>query len=462
MKFSSNPVEEHEEVPLADGGAWETMTQNWREREEKGAHNACVEPGERAYVVCVVLKDARFPPARRDEILGLVKAQGSVIVGDEIARITDPDPRALFRCGRAQEIALQARERGAEVLIVDAELSPSQCRNLEDMTGLQVRDREAVILHVFQRHIKTRRARIQVEIAHLEYLRPRIRGLGLEMDQQAGGVVSSKGAGETASELLARQLDSRLVVLRKQFLKIAKEGEAQRKRRQESKKISLVGYTNAGKTSLMNSLTEAGLSAQDSPFETLDTTSRSLTRYGGDVVISDTVGFIRNLPERLFASFESTLAEIQESDLLVLVVDISSPEASLHLRTTREMLTRLSADSIPCVLVFTKIDQCQSLPPRQWLRVLCAGQPHVVLNSHDLEEVGELRELLIREVRKCEFFGEVYVPYLATEAMNLVYAHAQVLASEAQEEGLLFTVEMDQRWHKRIEEACQLGAVACL
>jgi GTP-binding protein HflX len=184
-------------------------------------------------------------------------------------------------------------------------------------------------------------------MAHLEYLRPRIRGIGLDMDQQAGGLMNARGPGETGSELLARQLDGRLTELRRQCTRLERAGQTQRSGRSSCKRIALVGYTNAGKTSLMNGLTAAGLSARDVPFETLDTTSRCLTRHGGDVLLSDTVGFIRRLPARLLASFETTLAEIREASLLAMVVDLSDPEWAMHADTTEAVLERLEAAEIP-------------------------------------------------------------------------------------------------------------------
>jgi GTP-binding protein HflX len=241
-----------------------------------------------------------------------VESQGDRVVAAEVHELHRPDPRTLIRSGVAARIGSQARDLGADLLVIDAELSPSQTRNLEDATGLRVADREAVILNVFERHATTPRARAQVELAHLEYLRPRIRGIGLDMDQQAGGVMGSRGSGDTASELLARNLDDRLVELRRRLEQISRTDAERRRRRTRAFRVALAGYTNAGKTSLMNALCDAGLSARDRPFETLDTTTRCLTRHGGDVLLSDTVGFIRRLPDRLFASFQSTMAEISE------------------------------------------------------------------------------------------------------------------------------------------------------
>ena len=318
MKFYSQPVPEHREVPLADDGLWEEMVETWSARDA----DIAPENGEtRVYVLSVGQeRDPMIREAQLAEILSLVKAEGHTVVGHEIYHLTKPRPRTLIGKGTSREAAKRARDLGATMLVLDAELTPSQMRNLEDEADIAVADREGVILNVFLRHARSRHARIQVEIARLEYLRPRIRGVGIDMDQQMGGVAGSRGPGETASELMARQLDDRLAELRKANVKLRKAGENRRRNRHDCRQISLVGYTNAGKTSLMNALTDGDFSSADQPFETLDTVSRSLSRHGGHVVLSDTVGFIRRLPERLLESFESTLAEARESSLLAAVV----------------------------------------------------------------------------------------------------------------------------------------------
>jgi GTP-binding protein HflX len=447
MQFDSKAIDEHNEVPLPDEGRFEELVQQWQQIGDRGA-----SPGQdRSYVVSVAV-DREIPSsAAHEEILGLVRAQGDAIVGHEYAKLARPDPRSLFRRGRAQEIADRAKQCGANLLIVNAELSPSQSRNLEDATGLQVRDREAVILNVFQRQVKTRKARIQVEIAHLQYLRPRIRGLGLEMDQQAGGVVGSRGPGETASELLARQLDGRLAQLRKSFADVCRDSDVQRQGRSACRKIALVGYTNAGKSSIMNALTHANLSAANRPFETLDTTSRCLTRHGGDLLLSDTVGFIRNLPSRLLASFESTLAEIQEASLLAVVLDAADPEALLHLQTTSEMLHKLKAQDIPRLYVLNKIDllpgPLEDTPLWHQLR----HHRYVSCSCLDPKSVEALREALLAAGRQGQVRTRVFVPYSATRATALVYSKCRVMRAAPGDSGIEFTVEAEARWIKRIE-----------
>lgn len=449
MQFDSKPVEEHNDAPSADNHEWEKLVTHWQEREEGQGSDATEQ---RCYVVTVSLQAEKPSPARAREILALVKAQGGVVVGEESSRLRKPDPRALFGSGVASALADRARSFGANTLVVDALLTPSQSRNLEDYTGLAVRDREAIILNVFQLHARSRKARIQVEIAHLQYLRPRIRGLGLEMDQQAGGIVGSRGPGETASELLARQLDGRLAVLRRAFAQIATGSEAQRKRRASCTSIALVGYTNAGKTTIMNALTQANLSAANQPFETLDTTSRSLSRYGGDVLVSDTVGFIRELPERLFASFSSTLAEVNSAALLAMVVDISDEEHCMHFAQTHEVLARLGAEHIPRFYIFTKTDLCTKVPDKAYLAGLCHGHPSLCYSTANPHAATPLlREKLLRAARTTHTRRILYIPYSHTRATQLVYAHCRVLAAKPESAGMLFTIEAANRWIEAIE-----------
>jgi GTPase len=438
MKFHSLPLEEHAEVPLADAGRLEDLVSHWT-RDDAAARpagrNAC-------YVVSVQRRTGGAgSDARLDEMVGLVETQGDRVVGREICWLERPDPRTLIRGGVAQRLAERARACGADLLVLDAELTPSQARNLEVATGIALCDREAVILNVFERHAATRRARIQVAIAHLEYLRPRIRGIGLNMDQQTGANPGGRGPGETASELLARQLDGRLADLRSRLARLERSDAEERRHRRHCARVVLVGYTNAGKTSLMNALTHAGLSSRDRLFETLDTTSRALSRHGGDVLLSDTVGFIRDLPDRLFASFASTLAEVVEASLLLVVLDVSSPEIDAHLRTTHEVLEQLGAADVPRLVVFNKTDVLEAPVDPAQLAALSAGHPHIALSSQDPAAVGVLRQAILERVRAHHRVREVFVPYGEAEIVGRIYARCRVLESTATPTGTQFVIE---------------------
>lgn len=439
MKFHSQPIAEHHEVPLADDGRFEQLVQTWQVR----APGATAAAGSNACYL-LSLHDSAEPhvqAAQLAELRGLVEAQGDAIVGAESQVLRKKDPRTFVSTGVAERAAAAARAADANMLVVDAELSPSQARNLEDLTGFAVCDREAVILNVFRRHASTKRAALQVEIAQLEYLRPRIRGIGLNMDQQMGGSNKARGPGETASELLARRLDKRLSELRSRLVQLKQTDRAQRKHRQDAARVALVGYTNAGKTSLMNALTDAGLSARDRPFETLDTTSRALSRHGGDVLLSDTVGFIRRLPERLLASFESTLAAVSEATLLLVVLDASDPEAATHLDTTLRMLTRLGADEVPRLLVFNKWDKCATDTSDALVSgVIGAGEDCVQVSAHDAISADALRTEILRRVRHHEPEREFFVAYDNVALTKYLYANCRISRTEATDAGTTFTL----------------------
>jgi GTP-binding protein HflX len=440
LKFASKAISEHSEVPLADDGRLEELVAHWSERQP--GHAVDDAEASASYVVSVgAERDPLVRAAQMAEIVALVQGQGARVVGQEVCHLSDPDPRTLLGKGTAQGIASRARSHGATMLVLDAELSPSQTRNLEDAAGIPICDREAVILNVFLRHARTRRARIQVEIAQLDYLRPRIRGVGLDMDQQAGGMARARGPGETASELLARKLDGRLEELRKALRRLETSGRTQRRQRDACKRMVLVGYTNAGKTSLMNALTAAGLSARDMPFETLDTTSRCLTRHGGEVVLSDTVGFIRRLPERLLESFESTLAEIAEASLLVIVLDLADQEKELKLRTTLELVEKIGATDVPRFYVFNKVDRLAARPDASELARWSEGHPWAALSTRDTMAVDDLRGALLRAVRRADEELTTFVPYESADVLALVYGKCRVLGSVAEEEGLTLRIQ---------------------
>lgn len=450
LKVRSTPISEHAEAPLADDGQLETLVEAWRRRNPAKNKPISTERGVPAYVVSVAHRGSAVASAAAlREIESLVVHRGDRVVGSELVSVARPNPRMLFGTGTARDLGDRARAAGATMLVVDAELSPSQTRNLEDAAGISICDREAVILNVFLEHARTRRARIQVELAQLEYLRPRIRGIGLDMDQQGGGTTRARGAGETASELLARKLDARIAELKKANDAVLSASATQRKGRDACKRVALVGYTNAGKTSLMNALTSADLSARDMPFETLDTTSRAIARHAGDIVLSDTVGFIRRLPERLLASFESTLAEVRDAALIVVVVDASDPERCMHLETVARMLERTNAGKIPRIHVWNKMDRCDAMPTD--LDALVAGAPRSAVSAHDVEQTARLRELIVSTIRQADGRASLFVRYEAAELLGRVYATCRVNGSAAEATGVRLDVSGPTHVIERLE-----------
>ena len=461
MKFSSKLVAEHLEVPLADEGRFEQIIESWQDArlntyvDTRGE----VEQGNVCYVVCLASEHLASEYLNREkggnlngkmaEILGLLSTLGEPVVGQQQYYLHQPNPKTLLGSGKLQQVAHNAKHAGANMLVIDAKLTPSQTRNIEMQTGFAVCDREAIILNVFLRHAQTKAARIQVEIAQLQYLRPRIRGIGLNMDQQAGGIGASRGAGETASQLLARQLDNRLVQLQKSADKLSKASANQRKSRRGCRQAALVGYTNAGKTSLMNALTQAGLSAKDAPFETLDTTTRVLsTQPGRQLLLSDTVGFIRQLPQSLLASFESTLAQTREADLLVIVIDVSDPECALHLQTTLEVLSKLGTDDIEKLFVFNKVDKYIGEDLQGYCadvcKDVCGSNDFVMVSSLQPAKVLTLKQTITKKLTAAQQTAKVFVPHNATTALSKLYANCQIMDNEANEKGSLFTIQADK------------------
>jgi GTPase len=316
------------------------------------------------------------------------------------------------------------------VLVVDHEITPSQGRNLERATGAQVLDRTGVIVEIFHRHAKSREARLQVEIARLNYVAPRMRESAGGKERQRG-----KGEGESAIELDRRKIRDRIALLREQLEAIHKEQQNRRHARQDLLRVALVGYTNAGKSSLMRALTGSKVLVEDKLFATLDTTVRALQpETDPRILVSDTVGFIKKLPHDLVASFRSTLDEALEASLLLHVVDAADPTHEEQLEVTRQVLRDIGADAVPSKLVFNKADRLDA-DARAALFRKYGTEDALVLSAHDPEDVAELTRTII------SFFGgsmveaEIVVPYAKQSLLGEVYAHARVVAEAYDESG---------------------------
>lgn len=441
MKFNSKPVAEHKEVPVADEGQLEEIIAQWQTKKHHSNNRADIQ--NQSYVVSVSDKNStENKVAKLAEIAGLVSAQGDHITGQESVVCHQINPKTFLGLGLLANIAKKAAQAKSNLIVLDVQLSPSQMRNIEQAINFSISDRESVILNVFVKHARSRKSHIQVEIAQLKYLRPRIRGIGLNMDQQSGGIMGGRGAGETASELLARQLDKRLVQLKKSAHKLTQANVNQRKQRTNCKRISLVGYTNAGKTSLMNALTNSHLSVNDQVFETLDTTTRCLSReYHGETIISDTVGFIRNLPKQLFDSFESTLEEISETDLIVIVIDASDNEMTLQLATTIEVIKKLKADKIPRHYVFNKADLITEPTTKIDCSQLSQGHNYSLLSSKDSFLVDELKQTLLAKVNGRYITRCIFVPYNKQCFVKAIYNNCEVINVSSNDQGSTFRVK---------------------
>ena len=321
----------------------------------------------------------------------------------------------------------RSSEGGAEkatVVLVDHDISPSQARNLERATGAEVLDRTAVILEIFQRHARTREARLQVEIARLAYLAPRLRESGGGHDRQGGGI-GSKGAGESQIELDRRKVRDRIAELRRELESIERDSATRRRRRAAQPTVAIVGYTNAGKSSLMRALTASEILVADQLFATLDTTVRALQpETRPRILVSDTVGFIKKLPHDLVASFRSTLQEARDAALLLQVADAADAAFEAQLEVTREVLAEIGADDVPRVLVLNKMDKVDAERRAE----IAARHPDALLiSAKDRADVAAIRERIVAFFELDMIEDELVVPYDRQKLVGEIHASCRVL-----------------------------------
>jgi GTPase len=335
----------------------------------------------------------------------------------------------------------------AGLVLVDHDLSPSQARNLERATGAEVLDRTAVILAIFQRHARSREARLQVEIARLGYLAPRLRETGGGKDRQSGGI-GGRGAGESAAELDRRKVRDRIAELRAELAAIERDAETRRKRRGGEPTVALVGYTNAGKSSWMRVLTGSGVLVEDKLFATLDTTVRALHPPSVPrVLVSDTVGFIKKLPHDLVASFRSTLDEARHAELLVHVVDGADPSFPQQVEVTREVLAEIGATESPRLLLFNKADRLDAAARER----LAAEHPDAaILSSRDPADVAALRDRILAFFERDAVEVELHVPYAKQRLVGELHSTARVLSESHDEQGTLLRVRAKPELVERI------------
>jgi GTP-binding protein HflX len=282
-------------------------------------------------------------------------------VGGELVRVREPQPALYLGSGQADRIIAAARDQEATIIVFDRALSPVHLRNWARRSKLEVYDRHAVILEIFSSRARTREAQLQVELARAEYAQSHLAGMWQHLSRQGGGSRLARGEGEKQIEMDRRQLAQRVQRARKALDQVGRQRQLRRRRRDGMYRVALVGYTNAGKSSLMNRLTTGGVRTADQLFATLDPTTRKLYLDAETTaLVSDTVGFVRHLPPELIEAFHSTLEEVTEADLLLLVVDTSDPRVAEELATTREILDSIGAGEIPSVLVLNKIDRLEA------------------------------------------------------------------------------------------------------
>jgi GTPase len=342
-----------------------------------------------------------------------------------------------------------------KVVLVDHDITPSQARNLEKATGAEVMDRTAVILEIFRRHARSRVAKAQVEIVRLQYLVPRLREAGKGRDRQRGGI-GGKGAGESSLELDRRKIRDRIAELTRELGTMAEEQSTQRARRRDMNRVALVGYTNAGKSTLMRALTGSEVYVADKLFATLDTTVRALTPEARPrILVSDTVGFIDKLPHGLVASFKSTLDEALEAGLLAHVVDASDPGFERQLDVTTEVLSEIGAGDVPRLIIFNKIDRVGDPAAEEAAaRALCERWPDaIVMSARRPEDVARLRLRLIAFFARDMVNGEVRVPYNRQQLRGEIFASCEVLGERYEDDVVVFDVRAHPAVIERLRAA---------
>ncbi len=383
---------------------------------------------------------------------------------DEIRRFVndEPDPEDFEETERA---AALADGRPIEAILVDHEISPTQARNLEVEVGCEVMDRTMVILEIFHRNARSRAARAQVEIARLGYMAPRLREMaklaGPQGRQRSGA--GGRGGGESHTELDRRKIRDRIAELQQEINAMEVERKTQRARRQGRQSlagVALVGYTNAGKSTLMRALTGSEVLVANKLFATLDTTVRVLYPESVPrVLVSDTVGFIKNLPHGLVASFKSTLDEALDATLLLHVIDASDPGFERQLQVTDEVLAEIGADSVPRIRVFNKIDHVgDEAAQAEREAALRAQYPDcVVMSARRPSEVAALRDAIVAFFQQDFVDAELFLPWSAQQLRGEIYENCEVLEERADEEGAVFSVRGERDTVEALSERFQRG-----
>ncbi len=420
-----------ERRPRAEDATLESpLAATWRPRVPERAVLVGVGPGAQA--------------SDLDELAALADSAGAEVVARIVQSRQEPDPATYVGKGKLEEIHRALHETGAEAVILDAELTPGQLRNLEARLKVKVIDRTALILDIFALHARSREGKAQVELAQLNYLLPRLRGWGEAMSRLGGGI-GTRGPGETKLEVDRQHIRRRITKLRRDLRDLARTRDLKRARRERSgiPQVAIAGYTNAGKSTLMRALTRADVVVADQLFATLDPTTRRIVLPDGRrATVSDTVGFVRKLPHELVEAFRSTLEEVVRASLVLHVADAASPELEAQIEAVRTVLAEIGAGSVPELLALNKVDLVGEVERRR----LARRHPEAVLISAVTGEgLPELLERVAERLPRAPIQVELLIPHERGELLALLHREAEVLAERALPEGVLVRARVDER-----------------
>ena len=382
-----------------------------------------------------------------DELEALLETAGGECVARLLQNRHTPDSHSFLGEGKAEELRELAQSLSADMVIFDNDLSPSQIRALEEATGVTVIDRSALILDIFAQRAQTREGRLQVELAQYQYILPRLSGMGKSMSRLGGGI-GTRGPGETKLETDRRHIRERITRLRQELEEVRRVRAVQRERRQKNAipVVALVGYTNAGKSTILNALTNAGIPANNRLFDTLDTTTRKLAVSDQlSVLLSDTVGFIAKLPHNLVDAFRATLEELQYADLLIHVVDCADPEREAHMQVVLQLIGQLARPGVPVITAYNKTDVAEA-------PFLAPEGAEVAISAQTGAGIDRLLALIERELTGTRHTVTLLLPYSQGGQVDTLHQRTQVQEVSYEAEGIRIRAVLDDELYGRLRQ----------
>lgn len=389
-----------------------------------------------------------------DELEMLTNTAGAIVIGKDTQRLIKINPSFFIGNGKAKQLIKNAHELGANMIVFDDELSPAQIKNYYMLANdIKIIDRSGIILDIFKNHARTKEAKTQVELAYLQYLLPRLTRQWTHLERQMGGIGTRAGMGETQIEIDRRIIRTKITRLKKELIKIDKERSVQSVKRKNKFRVALVGYTNAGKSTLFKALSKSEVYIQDQLFATLDTTIRKVDLdVSHSILLSDTVGFIRKLPHNLVASFNTTLKEVLEADLILKVFDISSPQIDKHFNIIDKVLEDLGASEIDNLIILNKVDLLDNL---ELIKDKFPSLPEsITISALDHLQLYELKEAILKKIKKNYKTIELVFSYDKGAMINYAEEGVEVISREYETEGVRIKIRANPQ---KIENILRLN-----